>query len=1182
MALNDDGKKDDENWDFLEEADDDQGENETGKDSQADVDDAFGKQEQDIITDPMEAHEARVRPSPCLPTKAEIEKHNATHYPYRSWCKVCVEAKAREAPHWRKGPGGMDKESGLPTVSMDYELLEEKITTLVVKDDQTGCILCYDCECKGPKDSWVIKQLVRDLDDWGRHDVCLKTDGEPSMIAMHAAVAAARTGSTIRRNPPAYNPQSNGAAEKAVQDVTAHMRVLLLALEARVKQKIDVTLPIIKWLIRHAAFLHTRYSMGHDGLTPWRRLTGRSWTGAVVEFGERVMGKLALKKVSTVKKSKRGKRKLAARSVEGIYVGVYPRTGEHIICKLDGEAIRVRTVNRLPVEDRWHVDKIVGVRALPRKPNPNTDKEVDIEGKLHADEKATKMESGEPVPQDEQQHVPDHTGSRELRINDRILEKFGFTPGCPGCIHKQLDLDGHRAHNNVCRARIYEAMSKDDDELERLKTNQQKLGKVPPKEEQIRRPTAPDAEVPPRQDAAETKRPDPSHSGVDPDTNPGGKRADPAHEGVGPGGVQPKGGERDNPVIEPGDHEGHGEDADTDDGLDPPQNADLDPDDDDIQMGLFGPDSDDDEAANADVADVTPAGPEKAEDDDDANVKVPEPKRQRKNTMALNSLSTLNTILEKHDVKQILKDIEKLAEFKMPNHRQRRTLRQNGYGKDVAEVYSPPRVTKVASSMKIRPAFALDLTQVDPEDGLPWDFSVEAKRRRCKEKIEADKPLMTIVCPMCGPFSLLMTWNYARKSKEETTAMLKAAMEHLKFALEICVMQYEAGRLFLFEHPVGARSWGTEMVQTVMHLEGVYLAKFDFCQLGMETLDEHGEAAAAKKRTGVLTNSKNIAEALRVAQCTGAHRHVPLLNGKAGPCQKYPDKFVKLICAGIKKEISDIRWRDRTLKNLDITQAMNLLMETTEKLEQATGSEQATAGLRSFAEGREIAVPPHEEDGEAEMYENLYHGKEFCDDISGAPLDKALAILARRTEIEFFKKRGVYTKVRREKGMQVISTKWIDQNKGDAASPNYRARLVGREIAREKSLDLFAATPPLESLRAIISLCSSRQRRRQPHRIMSIDVKRAYFYAEATRPIYIAIPDEDKEEGDQDRVAKLNLSLYGTRDAAMNWAATYTKHLKDLGFLVGKGSPCNFHHRGGTLPLPSMATTSHAPALRLT
>ena len=49
---------------------------------------------------------------------------------------------------------------------------------------------------------------------------------------------------------------------------------------------------------------------------------------------------------------------------------------------------------------------------------------------------------------------------------------------------------------------------------------------------------------------------------------------------------------------------------------------------------------------------------------------------------------------------------------------------------------------------------------------------------------------------------------------------------------------------------------------------------------------------------------------------------------------------------------------------------------------------------------------------------------------------------------------------------------------------------------------------------------------------MTNDVKRAYFYAPVTRPIYIIIPPEDQQLGDEDKVGQLNLSLYGTRDAA--------------------------------------------------
>ena len=72
----------------------------------------------------------------------------------------------------------------------------------------------------------------------------------------------------------------------------------------------------------------------------------------------------------------------------------------------------------------------------------------------------------------------------------------------------------------------------------------------------------------------------------------------------------------------------------------------------------------------------------------------------------------------------------------------------------------------------------------------------------------------------------------------------------------------------------------------------------------------------------------------------------------------------------------------------------------------------------------------------------------------------------------------MYTKVRREPWMQVITTKWLDVNIGDSANPNVRCRLVGREIAKEKRDDLFAATPPLESLKTVLSLCASHQRQK--------------------------------------------------------------------------------------------------------
>ncbi len=54
----------------------------------------------------------------------------------------------------------------------------------------------------------------------------------------------------------------------------------------------------------------------------------------------------------------------------------------------------------------------------------------------------------------------------------------------------------------------------------------------------------------------------------------------------------------------------------------------------------------------------------------------------------------------------------------------------------VAEIYSPPRVTRAISSMPecgLVPGFALDLTCTDPDDGMPWDFDVKEKREKAME-----------------------------------------------------------------------------------------------------------------------------------------------------------------------------------------------------------------------------------------------------------------------------------------------------------------------------------------------------------------------------------------------------------------------------------------------------------------
>ena len=58
-------------------------------------------------------------------------------------------------------------------------------------------------------------------------------------------------------------------------------------------------------------------------------------------------------------------------------------------------------------------------------------------------------------------------------------------------------------------------------------------------------------------------------------------------------------------------------------------------------------------------------------------------------------------------------------------------------------------------------------------------------------------------------------------------------------------------------------------------------------------------------------------------------------------------------------------------------------------------------------------------------------------------------------------------------GKRPLGSRWVDVNKGDRTNPDVRSRLVAREIAYHRNDDFYAATPPLEALRMLLSIVAS-------------------------------------------------------------------------------------------------------------
>ena len=70
---------------------------------------------------------------PKLPSQAEVEEHDLTHLPFRSWCRHCVRGRGRAADH-----RAQDRDDGLLEFHVDYCFLSsaessEKYTIMVAR-----------------------------------------------------------------------------------------------------------------------------------------------------------------------------------------------------------------------------------------------------------------------------------------------------------------------------------------------------------------------------------------------------------------------------------------------------------------------------------------------------------------------------------------------------------------------------------------------------------------------------------------------------------------------------------------------------------------------------------------------------------------------------------------------------------------------------------------------------------------------------------------------------------------------------------------------------------------------------------------------------------------------------------------------------------------------------------------
>ena len=210
--------------------------------------------------------------------------------------------------------------------------------------------------------------------------------------------------------------------------------------------------------------------------------------------------------------------------------------------------------------------------------------------------------------------------------------------------------------------------------------------------------------------------------------------------------------------------------------------------------------------------------------------------------------------------------------------------------------------------------------------------------------------------------------------------------------------------------------------------------------------------------------------------------------------------------------------------------------------------------------------------------------KPYVDDLTGTPLNRELVEAAILKELRYFEVKEVWKLVpveeaRKLTGRAPITVRWVHTNKGDDITPNLRARLVAREMKNAGDEAIFAPTPPLETLRTVLSLATTQLPGREAPctdpksesrmQISLVDISRAYFNAsidqsKAEEQTFVDLPPEHPQSG-KGLCGRLLRNMYGTRHAAQGWQDEYSATLILMGFCQGLACPCIFYHEAKQL-----------------
>ncbi|KAA0062092.1 gag/pol protein [Cucumis melo var. makuwa] len=171
-------------------------------------------------------------------------------------------------------------------------------------------------------------------------------------------------------------------------------------------------------------------------------------------------------------------------------------------------------------------------------------------------------------------------------------------------------------------------------------------------------------------------------------------------------------------------------------------------------------------------------------------------------------------------------------------------------------------------------------------------------------------------------------------------------------------------------------------------------------------------------------------------------------------------------------------------------------------------------------------------------------------------VDKNQWIKAMDLEIESMYFNLVWELVNIPEGVNLIGCKWIYKRKRDSARKvqTFKARLVAKGYTQREGVDYeetFSLVAMLKSIRILLSIVTF-----YDYEIWQMDVKTAFLNDNLDESIFMSQPEGFITQGLEQKVCKLNRSIYGLKQTSRSWNIRFDITIKSYDFDQNVDEPC--------------------------